>query len=105
MNFLQDTSLNIRCLHCYYRTSLPSVCSKDHWFDDAGTTGFEVWSSAITALCMCLNNPQNGLFSLITTISGGLLSKLSIKYMSSINFLLLNPSHIKINRPFEASFL
>lgn len=64
--------LLIRYLCFYYRTSLPSVCSKDHWFDDAGTTGFELWSSAITALCMCLNNPQNGLFSLITTISGGL---------------------------------
>ncbi|XP_076088817.1 uncharacterized protein LOC143059225 [Mytilus galloprovincialis] len=41
------------------RTSLPSVGRQDCWFDDAGTTGLELWSSVAAALCMCVNNPQN----------------------------------------------
>ncbi|XP_063411356.1 putative leucine-rich repeat-containing protein DDB_G0290503 [Mytilus trossulus] len=56
---LAKKSLCLSDLLSLLRTSLPSVGKTDCWFDDAGTTGLELWSSVAAALCMCVNNPQN----------------------------------------------
>ncbi|CAC5383490.1 unnamed protein product [Mytilus coruscus] len=65
---LAKKSLCLSDLLGLLRTSLPSVGRTDCWFDDAGTTGLELWSSVAAALCMCVNNPQNGLFYLCQNI-------------------------------------
>ena len=50
---------------CFLRTCLPDSCHILTTGDEGGEvpgTGknFQVWAAATSAICGCLNNPQNG---------------------------------------------